>query len=183
MCWPVLGENLLLVKIQRVEFGANLVNIAMRPKISAATEEIRLCGHRNRRSEMVETIIAAVVGALASGAKDGITEIAKKGLSDGYDKLKSVLGRDASGASNVLDALEKVEIKPESEARRAVLAEELEDSGAARDPEVMLQANALLELVRALPGGSTGSQVASGTGIAQADRNSSATVNMASNQR
>jgi hypothetical protein len=132
---------------------------------------------------MVETIMAAIAGALASGAKDGITEVAKKGLSDGYDKLKSALGHHANGASDVLNALEKVETKPESEARRAVLAEELEDSGAAKDAEVVAQANALLELVRALPSGTTGSQVASGTGIAQADRNSRATVNMTSNQR
>jgi len=132
---------------------------------------------------MVETIMAAIVGALASGAKDGISDVAKKGLSDGYDKLKSVLGRHANGASDVSNALERVEAKPESEARRAVLAEELEDSGAARDAEVVGQANTLLELVRSLPSGGTGSQVASGTGIAQADRSSTATVNMTSNQK
>ena len=128
---------------------------------------------------MVETIVTAVVAALASGATDGLKDVAKKGLSDGYEKLKSSITRHAD-TSDVADALEKVEAKPDSQPRRAVLAEELEVSGIGANEEIIAQANSLLALVRALPDGSMGGQVAHGTGIAQADRSSTASVTMTS---
>jgi hypothetical protein len=131
---------------------------------------------------MVETIMAAVLGALASGAKDGLKDVAKSGLKDGYDKLKAALVRHGENSTVVSTALGQVEAKPESKARQAVLEEELAESGAANDTHVMAQATSLLELVRSLPNGGTGGQMASGAGIAQADRNSSATVNMTSSQ-
>jgi hypothetical protein len=132
---------------------------------------------------VVETIVAAITSALVAGAKDGLTEVTKKGLSDGYDKLKSLLLRHGGGRTDIVDALEKVEAKPESQARRAVLSEELESSGAANDTALQEQANLLLDLVRAQPAGNTSAQIASGTGIAQADRGSSATVTIAHPQR
>lgn len=131
---------------------------------------------------MVETIVTAVVAALASGATDGLKDVAKKGLSDGYEKLKSAITRHP-GTSDVADALEKMEAKPDSEPRRAVLAEELEASGIWANEEIIAQANSLLALVRALPDGIRGGQVAHGTGIAQADRSSTASVTMTSEKR
>jgi len=127
---------------------------------------------------MVDVIVSAVVGALAAGANDGLKEAAKKGISDGYARLRSLLLRHDKGANDVGDALEKLEAKPESEARKAVLVEELESSEVAKDVAIQEQANHLLNLVRSLPTGNTSSQIASGTGIAQADRGGSANVTM-----
>ena len=127
---------------------------------------------------MVETVIAAIVGALLSGAKEGATDVAKKGVSEGYEKLKGLLGAHSGANDEVSTALEQVEAKPDSLARRSVLAEELQDTGADKDAQIIAQANALLEIVRASGDGGSGSQVATGTGIAQADRNSTASVTM-----
>jgi hypothetical protein len=132
---------------------------------------------------MIETIIAAITGALAAGATDGLKDVVKSGLKDGYDKLKETLTHRGAEDSAVTTALEQVEAKPESKARLGVLEEELAASGLAKDPQVVAQATTLLELVRSLPSGGSGSQAASGTGIAQADRNSSATVTMTSTQK
>ncbi len=132
---------------------------------------------------MIETIIAAITGALAAGATDGLKDVVKSGLKDGYDKLKETLTHHGAEDAAVTTALEQVEEKPESKARLAVLEEELAGSGLAKDPQVVAQATTLLELVRSLPSGSAGNQAASGTGIAQADRNSSATVTMTSTQK
>jgi hypothetical protein len=132
---------------------------------------------------MVETIIAAVVTALAAGAKDGLKEVAKSGLKDGYDKLKSSLSRHDDSGAEVSTALEQLEAKPESKARQAVLEEELLASGAASDKQVVAEAQTLLELVRSLPDGGSGGQMASGTGIAQADRHSTATVTMTQSKK
>jgi hypothetical protein len=125
---------------------------------------------------MVDMIVSAVVAALAAGANDGLKEAAKKGISDGYDQLKSLLLRHHSGGNDVGDALEKLEARPESEARKHLLVEELESSGVALDPAIQEQANHLLNLVRSLPVSNTSGQIASGTGIAQADRGGSASV-------
>ena len=125
---------------------------------------------------MVDMIVSAIVGALAAGANDGLKEAAKRGVSDGYDQLKSLLLRHGKGENDVGDSLKKLEEKPDSEARKAVLVEELEGSGAAEDTAIQEQANLLLNLVRSLPTSNTSGQIASGTGIAQADRGSSASV-------
>ena len=131
---------------------------------------------------MIEIIVSAVLGALLAGANDGLKEVTKKGISDGYEQLKSLLLRHGNGKHDVADALKKLEAKPDSEARKAVLVEELESSGAAKDLAIQDQARLLLDLVKELPAGNTSGQIASGTGIAQADRGSSATVNITTHQ-
>lgn len=127
---------------------------------------------------MIEIIVSAVLGALLAGANDGLKEVTKKGISDGYEQLKSLLLRHGNGKHDVADALKKLEAKPDSEARKAVLIEELESSGAAIDLAIQDQARLLLDLVKELPAGNTSGQIAIGTGIAQADRGSSATVSI-----
>src|SRR6185437_1835763 len=99
-----------------------------------------------------------------------------------YEQLKSLLLRHGNGEHDVADALKKLETKPDSEARKAVLIEELESSGASKDLAIQDQARLLLDLVKELPAGNTSSQIAIGTGIAQADRGSSATVNITRHQ-
>jgi hypothetical protein len=75
---------------------------------------------------------------------------------------------------NVSDAL------PESMklSRRQMLAEELKTIKSTSDPELITAAQSLLALIKALPQGEKHIQVAQGTGIAQADRGSTATVTM-----
>ena len=131
---------------------------------------------------MIEVLASAVIGALMAGANDGLKEVTRKGISDGYEQLKSLLLRHGNGEHDVADALKKLEAKPNSEARKAVLIEELESSGAAKDLAIQDQARLLLDLVKELPAGNTNGQIAIGTGIAQADRGSSATVNITRHQ-
>lgn len=127
---------------------------------------------------MVETVIAAIVGALSAGATDGAKEVVKQGIADAYGKLKTVVFEDSAEPSELSTALTQLEAKPASVARQNVVKEELETSGVAQNTEVIAKANELLALVSSLQGESSGGQVAHGTGIAQADRNSSATVTM-----
>ena len=125
---------------------------------------------------MVDLVVSAVVGALAAGANDGLKEATKKVIADGYEQLKSLLLRHRDGKADVADALSKLEAKPESEARQAVLLEEIESSGAAKDAMVQDQARQLLNLIQPLSAENTSGQIAIGSGIAQADRGSSAGV-------
>ena len=92
--------------------------------------------------------------------------------------MKKAIFEDPGGTTELSTALSQLENKPDSVARRDVVTEELEVSGVAQDAEVLAKANELLALLSSAQGGSSGGQVAHGTGIAQADRNSSASVTM-----
>ena len=124
----------------------------------------------------MEAITTAIIAALTAGAASGLTEAAKKSISDGYSGLKGLIKKKFGGESGVADAIEKLEAKPESAGRRQTLTEELTATDAAADSELLGAAQSLLELVRALPQGEQHIQTAIGTGIAQADRGSTASV-------
>jgi hypothetical protein len=104
------------------------------------------------------TVLGAIIGAISAGALDGTKDVAKKALSDGYDKLKNSLINRFGGKSSVANALTQVEAKPSSEGRLKVLEEELTESGAASDHELSIYARELGEIIKNLQG-ITGSQV------------------------
>lgn len=128
------------------------------------------------------TVMAAIIGAIAAGALDGTKELAKSALSDGYNSLKATLLDRFGNKADLAGALEKVEEKPTSEGRMRVLEEELAESGAAKDHTLLTQAVQLIDMIKHLQG-NTGSQIAHGTGIAQADRGSTASVAMNRNDK
>lgn len=131
---------------------------------------------------MDDTVLGAIIGAISAGALDGAKDVAKSAISEGYGKLKTTLVSRFGGKSGVANALNQVEEKPTSEGRLRVLEEELAESGAANDHELSIQALELAEMINSLQG-TTGSQVAHGTGIAQADRSSTASVTMIRNDK
>jgi hypothetical protein len=131
---------------------------------------------------MDSAIVHAIVGALGVGALEGAKDTAKKAVAEGYDKLRSLLTNRFGSKGRVEAALTSLEENPESSARQAVLNEELTASGASSDPALFAQASTLLELVKKLQPEDSGSQVAYGTGIAQADRHSSASVTIHNEQ-
>ena len=125
----------------------------------------------------MDPITAAIVAALSAGAASGATDVAKKMIVDGYEALKSLLKKKFGGNSDAADALDKLQAKPDSEGRQKTLAEELGAENAASDPELMIAARSLLELVKALPHGEQHIlHVAKGANIAQASGGSTATV-------
>jgi hypothetical protein len=127
----------------------------------------------------MEPITAAIIAALAAGAISGVTESAKKAIRDGYSGLKALLHKKFGSKTEVTDAIAKLEAKPDSPGRQQTLAEELKATNATADPELLGAAQSLLELIKALPQGEQHIQHAVGTGIAQADRGSTATVSFA----
>jgi hypothetical protein len=92
--------------------------------------------------------ISTIVAALAAGAVAATTDVAAQAVKDGYAAFKDLLVSKLGGQSDVAAALEGVERKPESEARQAVLKEELEAAGAGQDAEVVQSAGALLDLLK-----------------------------------
>ena len=92
--------------------------------------------------------VTVIVSALAAGAVAAAKDVATQAVKDGYAGLKALVVRRFEGKGDVTTALEQVEKKPESTARRDVLTEELKTAGAERDSELLSLAQALLELLK-----------------------------------
>jgi hypothetical protein len=128
---------------------------------------------------MTPDIVAnAIVAALSAGAAAGATDTAKSAIADAYQGLKSLVKKKFGHDSEAAQAIEKVEAKPDSDGRKKTLAEELEAVNSTSDAELISAAQSLLALIKALPQGEKHIQYAQGTGIAQADGGSTATVIM-----
>lgn len=125
---------------------------------------------------MDPAILHAIAGALGAGALEGTKDVAKEGIAEAYKRLRSTLSNRFGSKGNLESALTSLEKNPGSKARLEVLEEELVASGAASDLALQNEASSLIQLLAKLQPMDSGSQVAHGVGIAQADRNSSASV-------
>lgn len=125
-----------------------------------------------------DTVTNAIVAALSAGAVTGATDTAKKVIADSYEGLKSLIRKKFGGDSDAAVAIDKLEAKPGSDGRKQTLTEELDAVNAVSDPELVSAVQSLLEFIEALPQAEKHIQFAQGTGIAQADRGSTATVTM-----
>jgi hypothetical protein len=126
----------------------------------------------------MDPITAAIVAAVSAGAISGLTEASKTAITDAYSKLKALLTKRFGGQSDILHAVNEVEAKPDSAGRKATLQEEVAVAKADQDQEVLQTAQAILQLLQAIPEGGQHVQKATGSYIAQADRGSTASVNI-----
>jgi hypothetical protein len=112
-----------------------------------------------------EIVAKAIIAALSTGAVAGATDTAKSAIDDAYQGLKTLIKQKFGHDSDVADAIDMLEAKPDSSARMMLVAEELEAVNSTSDSEVVSAAQSLLELIRALPKGEKHILVAQGTGI------------------
>lgn len=124
----------------------------------------------------VTTIVAAVIAGIAAGTASGATEVSKQVIVGAYGGLKTVLKRRFGESSDVVDAVNRLESKPESAGYKQVLEEELEAVKAEQDGEVLDAAQKVLDQAMEVPELEQHIQTAIGSYIAQADRGSTATV-------
>ncbi|MFE5286966.1 hypothetical protein ACFRAQ_18550 [Nocardia sp. NPDC056611] len=86
---------------------------------------------------------AVVLSAIAAGALTGLTDTASQAIKDAYSGLKSLLSRKYSGVD-----VSGVERRPNSDAKKQSLAEDLEDAGVGGDSELAAAAVAVLEAIQ-----------------------------------
>jgi|SRR4028119_100384 hypothetical protein len=94
---------------------------------------------------MDSIITTAIVAALTNLSKDVIK--------DSYEALKAGLKKKFGEESDIVDAVEKLEKKPDSEARKATVQEEVEIAQVNDDPEILKLAQNLLDKIKEQPGG------------------------------
>jgi hypothetical protein len=93
----------------------------------------------------MDPITTAIIAALA--------QLGQTVINDAYQALKAALQHKFGVDSDLVEAVDKTEEKPESEARQAVLQEEVAASGALQDEEVLKAAEALIAAIKTQPGG------------------------------
>lgn len=124
---------------------------------------------------MVDQIVAALLGGVAASAG----KVASKTVEDAYGTLKELLVRKLGGTSEAVEAVTKLEARPDSEGRKVTVVEELATAKVANDPDLLDAARRLQVALDQLPAESRAQvQHAVGSYIAQASESSTATVNV-----
>ena len=98
--------------------------------------------------DLATTVTTAVVAALSTGATRAITDITKTAISDKYNKLKDLPVQKFGAHSEVVQTVEKLEAKPESQGYQQVLQENLAARKTDLDEEIVAAANQILILVK-----------------------------------
>ena len=129
----------------------------------------------------MDPITAAILAALGTGALSSVSKLGQEAVLDAYDGLKKLIRRRFGDAGEVARAVDDLEAHPDSDARKAVVDETMRTANVAADPDIVSAANAVLESVRALPGGvdviqSVSQTVTNSKNVAQAAHGGNATV-------
>lgn len=127
----------------------------------------------------MDPISTAIIAALTAGVVGGVSDVGKKLIGDAYEAIKVIIKRKFGAESKVIKAVGELEENPDSQARKSVVAEEVKAVKADEDSEILAAAQALLDKIKAQPGGSEQIQmIASGSYIAQASHGGNASVNV-----
>ncbi len=95
----------------------------------------------------------AILAALTAGVVSGATKVGEQAISDAYGKLKEMLSKKFGARSKVVKAVKELETNPISEARKEVVKEEVASAKADKDRDLLKAAQALIKVVKTLPGG------------------------------
>ncbi|MBE9037578.1 hypothetical protein [aff. Roholtiella sp. LEGE 12411] len=93
----------------------------------------------------MDIITTAIVAALAN--------LSKEAIKDSYNALKAALKKKFGSESELVDAVDKLEKKPDSEARKAIVQEEVEVAKVNNDPSLLQLAQNLLDKIKEQPEG------------------------------
>lgn len=124
----------------------------------------------------MDPVTTAIVAAVSAGLGSGVTNVAEKAITNSYEALKNLLKEKFGEKSDVVEAVNRFEKKPESEGRKQMLQEEVAEAMVKQDPDILKLAEALLRLIESQPDRGRFSQQASGSYIAQAGPGGSASV-------
>ncbi len=101
----------------------------------------------------MDPITISIVAALAAGVGGGVAEVGKKVIVDAYTALTTALKKKHGVDSELADAVEKLEKKPDSPSRQGMVAEEVATAKAADDPQLQKLAQELIQALKSTPEG------------------------------
>jgi hypothetical protein len=130
----------------------------------------------------MDPTIGLITGAIAAGAAAAFKDTAGQAVKDAYNGLKELIKGKFGKESELADAVAKLESKPDSGARRELLAEEVAAAEADKDEAVIRAAKALMELVqpKQAAAGKFNIQANNVQGVVQAEKIDTLTQNFSS---
>jgi hypothetical protein len=111
--------------------------------------------------------VTLIVTALVTGAAAAAKDVGGDAVKSAFNGLKALIAKKFGGKADVVDAVTKVEQKPESAGRKETLKEELQAAGADQDKELLAEVQKFLKLLEE-KGVSTGVSQSIGTATATA---------------
>src|SRR5579859_2111965 len=118
----------------------------------------------------MDPITMAIVATLASGFSSDATTVEKQATVEAYEALIGVLEKKFGIQSEIMNAVEALEAKPDSAGRKEVLKEEVAAAKADRDADILQAAQALLDQISAQSGGELFIRDAVGSSFVQTDQ-------------
>jgi hypothetical protein len=110
----------------------------------------------------MDPVTTAILAAIATGVVSGATRVGEQVIVDAYSKLKALLGKKFGAKSKVVKAVKELEANPSSEARKAVLKEEMANAHPDKNTDLLKAAQALIKAIKSKPGGEQIVQIAMG---------------------
>jgi len=117
----------------------------------------------------MDPITTAIVAALAAGVTQG-------SVSDAYNGLKQLIKTKFNDKNDVIVAIDRLEQKPQSKARKMELQEQVEENQLEKKSDIVELAKKLMDEVEKSSGDENHVMQAKGKFIAQADHGSTANV-------
>jgi hypothetical protein len=93
----------------------------------------------------MDPVTTTLVTAFVAGAVKGVTKVGEQTVVDAYGALKHMVTVAYGKAGDLLNSIAQLEAKPDSQGRRATLAEELEAAEAVDDERLLALAEAVLD--------------------------------------
>ena len=93
---------------------------------------------------LMDPILTTLITAFVIGAGKGATTVGEESIVNAYAALKGIVSKTYSKATDLLDSIAGLEKKPDSQARRDAVSEELSASGALDNPQILTAAEAVV---------------------------------------
>ena len=114
-----------------------------------------------------EAIADAIFAAISARFAIGTTEADKKAIADAYEGLKSFICKKFGVEGSLADAIQMLELKPDSESRKQTLIDELRAVDPVSDHDLTAAALSLLEVIPSLSNATKTSNISLEIGNAQ----------------
>jgi hypothetical protein len=95
----------------------------------------------------MDPISAAIIAGASAGLTGAASDVVQQAVVDAYTLLKNLLKHTFGGDSDLVEAVEKVEQRPDSEGRQKMIQEEVEAANATANEEITKAAMVLVEML------------------------------------
>lgn len=93
----------------------------------------------------MDPITTAIVMAITLGVVSGTSKVSEQAIVDSYNALKNLIKNKFGTKSEIINAVESLETKPNSSARKELLKEEVMETKANDDKELVALASEIIK--------------------------------------